>query len=238
MACVNADVSKTAVLAELFATPREERDGAWRAKLFDAIESAAMTTTETQILQGPDGFPYFVLAMPEPGKPFSPVCLGEVLEHCTDRGVGIVVAPGEHGPEWVFSYGDLFSKRAYATFEGDPADVETTGAPATEVLQKDTAVMVGAPNDEMLPPWSRRVLASFIEQVAGVKQPSVLVMVRPSESPARNLVFNIHPEDFASPDEFGRVLKRLGWFLPRGRSVIGLSRTSSLATSFVPLQPG
>jgi hypothetical protein len=95
--------------------------------------------------------------------------------------------------------------------------------------------MVGAPNDEILPPWSRRVLASFIEQVGGVKEPKVLVMVRPSESPTRNLVFNVHPEDFASPDEFGRVLRRLQWFLPRGRSVIGLSKTSSLAGSFVPL---
>jgi hypothetical protein len=103
------------------------------------------------------------------------------------------------------------------------------------VLQKDTAVMVGAPNDEMLPPWARRVLSSFLAQVGGVKEPSVLVMVRPSESPARNLVFNIHPEDFGSPDEFGRVLRRLQWFLPRGRSVIGLSRTSSMTSSFVPL---
>ncbi|HEY2364861.1 MAG TPA: hypothetical protein VGH87_00700 [Polyangiaceae bacterium] len=233
---MSADVSKTAVIAELFATPRKERDDAWRAKFFDAIGTAAMTTTESQIMQGPDGFPYFVLAMPEPGKPFSPVCLADVLEHCTDSGVGMVVAPGEHGPEWVFTYGDLFSMRAYMTFEGDPADVEAARGPATEVLEKDTAVMVGTPNEEMLPPWARGVLASFLAQVGEVKEPSVLVMVRPSESSARNLVFNIHPEDFSSPDEFGRVLRRLQWFLPRGRSVIGLSRTSSLASSFAPLR--
>jgi hypothetical protein len=235
MAGVNADVSKTAILAELFATPRKDRDDAWRAKFFDAITTAAMTTTESQIIGGPDGFPYFVLAMPAAGKPFSPVCLGEVLEHCTDRGVGIVVAPGEHGPEWVFSYGDLFSMRAYQTFDGDPVDANASAAPATEVLEKDTPVMIGAPSDEMIPSWARPVLSSFLAQVGGVKEPSVLVMVRPSESPARNLVFNVHPEDFASPDEFGAVLRRLGWFLPRGRSVIGMSRTSSIASSFVPL---
>jgi len=232
------DLAKTDALLELFTTARDARDDAWRARFYDAVMDAGMQTTERQIIQGPDGFPYFVLERPEAGKPFSPVSLSDVLEHCTDQGVGIVVDPTEHGPEWVFTYGDLFARRAYGSFEGDPVDrdgAREPPGPATEVLEKDTPVMVGAPNEEMLPSWARRVLASFLKQAAHVAEPRVLVLVDPARSRARNLVFNVHPEDFPSEDAFRRVMSALGWFMPPSRSYIALSRTSSLADSFVAL---
>ena len=47
-------------------------------------------------------------------------------------------------------------------------------APAREVVEKDTPVMIGSPAEEMLPAWARRVLASFLKQVAHVAEPGVL----------------------------------------------------------------
>ncbi len=230
------DLAKTDALLSLFTTPREARDGAWQARFYETIMDAGLATTERQVMEGPDGFPYFVLQRPPVGQPFSPVSVADVLEHCTDQGLGIVIEPTEHGPEWVFTYGDLFSRRAYGSFDGDPVDRDAAQErPATEVLAKDTPVMIGAPNDEMLPAWSRRVLASFLKQAANVAEPRVLVLVEPSRSPARNLVFNLHPEDFPSQDAFRRVMNALGWFMPPNRPCIAVSKTSALTDSFVAL---
>jgi hypothetical protein len=220
-------------LRELFATPREGRDDAWIASFFAAIPNAPLVTTPEQVMQGPDGFPYLVLKLPPDGA-FEQRTVAGAIEPCTDKGLGIVIEPTSRGPEWVFDYGTLFSYRAYGTFVGDPADSTSRPGPAKEVLKEDTNVMVGSPNEEMLPSWARRAVARFLEQVGGVKEPKVCVMVEPSRAPARNLVFNIHPEDFPSPEAFERVLNRIGWFMPRGRSVIAVSR-GALDDSFQPL---
>jgi hypothetical protein len=234
------DLAKTEALSRLFVVPRPQRDDAWRAAFYDAVVDASMATSATQLMEGPDGFPYFVLKLPEAGQPFTPFCVSHILEHCTDRGYGIVVEPQPAGPQWVFTYGDLFSLRAYGTFAGDPADRDgAAGAPerasTTEVVPKETPVMVGAPSEAMLPKWSRGVLAGFITRNTPVKEPRVLVMVNASSPPGRHLVFNVHPEDFPKAETFRAILRAFGWFMPPGRSVVGLSRESDLTREFVPL---
>jgi hypothetical protein len=229
------DLAKTDQVVRLLATPREQRDDGWQKAFLEGIVDASMATTPQQVMSGPDGFAYFVLTRPPVAQAFTPFCVSHVLETCTERGLGIVIEPSGRAAEWVFTYGDLFSLRAYGTFLGDPADRGEAGAPSPGVLGKDTQVMVGAPSDGLLPSWARRVLASFLKQVAHVSEPGALVLVEPSRSPGRNLVFNVFPEDFPSPEEYQKVLNALGWFLPPRRSVLGMSRTAGLERSFVPL---
>jgi hypothetical protein len=229
------DLSKTEALSRLFVQPRQDRDDAWRAAFYDAVVDASMATTASQLMQGPDGFPYFVLQLPPAGESFTPFCVSHVLEHCTDHGYGVVVQPGPSGPQWVFSYGDVFSFRAYGTFDGDPADGESPGGAGSEVVPKDTPVLVGSPSEAMLPAWSRKVIADFLTRSAGVKEPRVFLLADPSRPPGRHLVFNVHPQDFPTEAAFGAILRALGWFVPARRSVIAISKTSSLAESFAPL---
>jgi len=80
-------------LEQLFAVPREARDDSWVASFFATIPQAPLATIPEPVMQGPDGFPYFVLKLP-PGEPR------------TLAGV-------------VFDYGSLFSYRAYGMFDGD-----------------------------------------------------------------------------------------------------------------------
>jgi hypothetical protein len=229
------DLSKTEALTRLFAEPRERRDHAWRAAFFDAIVDGSMATTPSQLMQGPDGFPYFVLQLPPVGESFTPFCVSHVLEHCTDHGYGVVVEPGKGQPQWVFRYGDLFSLRAYGSFDGDPADTGNGQGAGTEVVAKKTPVMVGAPSEAMLPAWARRVIAAFLTRNASVTEPKVLVMVDPSRAPGRDLVFNVHPQDFPSEAAFEAVMQALSWFVPARRSVVAISKTSGLVDSFTPL---
>ncbi len=229
------DLAQTDRVVRLLATPREQRDDAWRAAFLEAIVDASMASTAEQVLRGPDGFAYFTLKRPPIGQPFTPFCISHLLEHCTDSGLGIVVEPGPASAEWVLSYGELFSLRAYGSFDGDPLDRAQAGAPAGASTPGGTQVMVGAPSEQVLPKWAARVLASFLQGAAVVKEPRVMLLVDPSKPPGRHLVFNVHPEDAPSTEAFERVMRRLGWFLPPSRSVVAISRGSSLGDAFVAL---
>ncbi|MEO8876267.1 MAG: hypothetical protein ABI461_11815 [Polyangiaceae bacterium] len=228
------DLAKTNALLELFAHPRDLRDDAWRAAFKEAVIDASLASPKEQVMRGPDGFPYFVLTRPPVAEEFTPFCISHVLGHCTSSGIGIVIEPGEKGPEWVFSYGDLFSLRAYGSFAGDPVDQDAPG-PKIEVLEKDRHVMVGSPSEEFFPAWARRVLSGFLKSAANIETPGVLVMVDPTRAPSRNLVFNVHPEDFESQADFQKIMNMLGWFMPPKRSCIALSKGALDPSQFQPL---
>jgi hypothetical protein len=233
------DCAKTEALVPLLATPRAARDAAWRSAFFEVIVDASLVANEPQVIAGPDGFPYFALQRPpaETARTLTPCSMSQILEHCTENGFGIVIEATESGPQWVFTYGDLFAFRAYRSFAGDPIDLDALARPAapTEIAAAGSEVMLGSPSEEMLPKWARRTLARHLRESANIATPSVFLMVRPSHRPGRDLLFNLHPEDFPSIPAFQAALDRIGWFLPRGRSVSAISRASDLTQHFVPL---
>jgi len=202
------DLAKTDLLTRLFAQPRATRDHAWRAAFLDAIVDASLASTPQQVIQGPDGFPYFVLQSPPVAQEFTPYCVSHVLEHCTDRGFGIVV---------------------------EPVDRDAAKGPAIDVAKSDTQIMVGAPSEHVLPLWARRVVAAFLTRSAHVTAPAVFVMMQPPPAPPRSLVFNLHPEAFPSHAAFSAAMNALSWYMPPHRSVVALSQESSLKDAFVPL---
>jgi hypothetical protein len=231
------DLQKTHEVDQLLQVPDAKRDAAWRARFFAVIPEASMASTPEQVMQGPDGFPYFVLKRPTPGVAFTAFCLSEVLDHCTTRGLGAVIDPQPGGAGWVFSYGDLWSLRSYGTFEGDPVDEEREGAAGATVLAEDRKVMLGAPSEDYLPSWARRVLHGFLTQSARVKEPTVMLLIDPSMRPSRNLIFGVHPEDFPSPEQFQGLLGALHWFLPPRRGLVGVSRSAGFLDALQPLLP-
>ena len=109
------DLSKTAELAGLFASPPDRRDGAWIGRFYAAVPDASLISFPSQVEAGPDSFPYFQLAMPDPG-PMTPFCVTHLLDYVLDKGFGIAIfgdSRRSKGPEWVFTYGDLLSYSLY-----------------------------------------------------------------------------------------------------------------------------
>src|SRR5258708_1463863 len=117
------DLSQTAALADLFQTPREEREDDWRRQFYAAVPDASLMSFDPQVSEGPDGFPYFGMAIPDPGS-ITPFCITHLLDFVLNSGLGIAVfgdSSQAEGPEWVFTYGDLLSYSLYGDFSGDPA---------------------------------------------------------------------------------------------------------------------
>ena len=186
------DLEKTAELDRLFRVPRDERDEAWVEAFYAAVPDASLATRpEGQVVRGPDGYPYFRLAMPEPATEFETFCVTHVLDHCLANGFGIVIGDVDE-PEWVFPYGNLWSFKETGRF------VVATG----EQVPPSGEVLVGSPADDMLPPYAREVLRR--ELVAqGAENPSVLAVNAPGASPEWFLSF----EPMPNPE-------RLLWYIP------------------------
>jgi hypothetical protein len=230
------DLEKTRALAGLFAVPRPQRDADWKGRFYAAAPEASLRSNSPQVFQGPDGFPYFFLALPPVGGIFEPFCVTHILDYCLFNGAGAALFGNDpNSAEWVFSYGDLSSLKAYGTFEGDPADERMEEAPRwKEVVKKQRQILTGAPTPDYLPPLTRKALRLFLER-SGVADPSVILAVDPALKPKRHLVFNFFPEDFKEEEDYRRLMHRLYWFMPRGRGLLGLQRATVKDWKFEPL---
>ena len=182
------------------------------------------------MIVGPDGFRYFALYMPPANEPFDAFCVAHIVAPCLEHGFGCVLNPDKSPPDWVFSYGNLWSLRSYGAFNTTP--------PPTEALTEPKAgrqVMIAAPSEQFFPPFARTVLKTWLEHV-GVKNPRVLLIGDAQATPSQSLAFSIYREDFADDQAFNSVLNRLkNWFLPPHYGLIVLPKKSDYASSMVAL---
>jgi hypothetical protein len=235
------DSTKTRELDDLFKAPREQRDNGWKERFYSAVVDASMATTPQQVLRGPDGFPYFVLNLPPAGEPFETFCVSHVLDVCLDNGFGIVIQP-DGNPQWVFTYGNLWSLKEFGNFEiarsaqplkeqdGSPGE-----RPTAAVGGKLQPVLVGQPSASLFPPFARKTIKNFLEKSAGSESAKVLLLNDAREEPQQALVFPVFVEDFADPSDFERVMYRLTWFFPSHYRLATLAKGSDLNERFEPL---
>jgi hypothetical protein len=228
------DLTKTREVQDLLAVDREQRGPEWISRFYRAIVDASMATTPDQVLQGPDGFTYFVLKLPPAEQAFEPFCISHILDVCLDRGAGIVVQPEPHPPQWVFPYGLLWSYKEFSAFVVDQPEGKQGSEEGVQPAAGGT-VLAGQPSAAFFPAYARTVVRRFLIDSIGVAVPEVLLLHDPGAVPERSLAFNIFPDDFAEPEEFGNVMYRLTWFLPRHYGLISISRDSEFVKMFQPL---
>lgn len=207
------DLSKTHILYELCKVPKVERDAAWNIKFLEQVTEASFACGSPQVIEGPDGFPYVQLNLPEPGKSFQ--CY--VIKHMThdflmERGFGVVINPGKGDPDWVFSYGDIVNHHLSGEFYTKSKDWHLT---QEEVIKEKEEVLLGQPSETILPQQTRTVIREFMKRI-GVPEVKLLLMHRRKpQGTLQELVFNRTPETFESTEQYTSVMKCISWFLPR-----------------------
>jgi len=224
------DLEKTSQLELLFTVPREQRNADWIRAFYEAAAEASLAAREQQTIVGPDGFRYFALYMPPSRQEFDAFCILHLLDVCLSSGMGCVIHPDQSPPQWVFTYGNLWSLRSYSTFDATQPQSESRPA-----LGAGRTVLMAAPSDKFLPAFARDVLKRYLQQV-GVKTPRVLLINDAQGTPSQSLAFDFYPEDFTNRDIFDAVMNRLkNWFLPPHYGLVGLPKNSQYETHFVPL---
>jgi hypothetical protein len=234
------DLAKTHELADLLFVEREQRDADWIRRFYDAVADASMATSHDQILQGPDGFSYFVLNMPPPRREVEPFSVSRVLDFCLENSLGIAIEPEPGPPEWVFPFGQLWSKKEFGKFdlnlEPQPGS-ELPEMPAPEKpshLEGKPAVLVGQPSTIYFPGYARKAVKQFLLR-QGVTNPSVLMVSNPRQHPAETIAFSVFAEDLADQDRFRNFMQHLAWFFPPHYRLSSINKSSEIARNFQPL---
>lgn len=229
------DLMKTGVLYELNSVPKEQRDDKWVATFYANIADASLVANDPQVFNGPDGFPYFSLSLPTPGKSFQAYVIRHVIEHTLKNGVGIVIEPNAQEPLWVFSYGDIVGFQTQNNWEPLTYDHTIPTGNSQEVLQKAEDVLIGQSSEHILPAVARDILRRFLT-AQGIKEPQILLMARNSEAAKRtDLVFGLSPEEVGGEEKLNLLLRWISWFLPRGLPFCAMKRESLGAGAFALL---
>lgn len=223
------DISKTSILAQLFTIPQEQRDEQWRNTFLENVETASFRCGSPQILQGPDGFPYFALFTPEPMTPFESYCIRNMKDDfLLANGWGVVINPTGTTADWVFSHGDIVNLHVNQQFYTEPQHPEV---PITETIETEENVLVGQPSLTFVPAETRNIIRGFLQK-NGIETPSFFLMARKMQGVVvQQLVFNIFREDFAQ-EKFDELMRPVSWLLPRHYILIIIPKDSDLTKNF------
>jgi hypothetical protein len=231
------DLAKTQLLAELMAVAPDKRDEQWLQRFYAAVPDASLVAGNPQVEQGPDGFPYFQLAMPDPGE-FTPFCVTHVLDNCLQHGMGIALfdnARRKGEPAWVFTYGSLLSFKLYGAFDGDPSEPRASSVAPEAASDESRKVLTGAPSESFLPAYARKAMGDFFRRALQHPDPRVALVVDPRLSPMRNLMVNVTLEDYGGDEKKMRgALYYLSWFLPSSYGLVAMPPDWK-ANGFIPL---
>jgi hypothetical protein len=227
------DLEKTNVLRALFETPQEQRNDFWKNTFLDNVAEASFASGEPQVIEGPDGFPYFQLNTPEPFKEFQ--CF--VLKHMKDdfllnEGFGVAINVSKGQPDWVFSYGDIVNYHIRKEFYTDSTEWNT---PQHEVIPDKQQALIGQPSDAILPTPVRSVIRKFLAELS-ITDAKVLLMNRrkSDEQFLQELVFNLTPDKFENHEHFEAVMRSIAWFVPRHYTFVSMHE-SSMGNNFTLL---
>ena len=244
----NFDLEKTKLLYALCMVPPQDRNQNWRESFLDAIANASMVTLPEQVVKAGDGFFYFALALPTPGENIKPFSLSHVLDFCLENGCGVVINPSGKSADWVFSYGDLWSYSLTGSFYpeqlapkkvefADPKAASQKAMDEFDQEEDDDQVLVGAPNEELLPAAARKVLRDFCLnlKVYQGRVPQIFLMADPNSAPVQSLVFNFHAQDFDEEPVYRQLMMALSWYIPKGLGLVGIPKESHMSSHFKDL---
>ena len=224
------DLEKTKILRALFAVPPSDRDEAWRNTLVANVGDASFRCGDPQVIEGPDGFPYFQLLLPTPGEPFQCYVVRHMIkDFLLEKGFGVVINASKPQPDWVFTYGDIanFHIRNEFYSSGD----EWHNRRSSEVIQQEEKVLVGVPSEHVLPNEVRACIRDFLSTL-GITDAKVCLMNRPRpEGHLQELVLNLTPGRFEKREHYEAVITSIRWFLPRQYAIICMEE-QALANNF------
>lgn len=227
------DVEKTQIIVELLQTPIVQRDDSWYHNFYMNIPEASFASVSPQVFTGPDGFPYFILKIPEPNQPFESFCIRNMSDDfLLQRGWGVALNPGEKSVDWVFSYGDILNLQLNNEFFTEANRVRMK---KEEMIKTDENILCAQPSDSYVPARTRNVMRSFLIN-SGLINPQIMMVCRSINGEGiQELVFNVFPEDFPSEEGLNFRLQQISWFLPRHYIVLAISKNSELIINFTDL---
>lgn len=199
-------------LTELVKVPDQQRDHQWEIDFFMAISKGNLKLMVDAPQQGPDGWPYLLTETSEEATEPAQ----KIMQWLATKGVGLVVNPGKEYPDYVFTYGMIWSFRETGLFYQN-ADAAPVGALQ---INEGQALHAGAPTPQYLPQYVRNILKEFFRD-QGVLRPRILVMSQDRKH--YDLAFSLESLGNPPQKEHQGIAEALSWFLPPHYSIVLVS---------------
>lgn len=198
-------------LMELTQVPEEKRDKNWENKFLVELTSTNIRLLSPDPQYGPDNWPYLMAvtdeAADEPAQ--------KVIQWLAQKGIGLVINPHKEYPDYIFSYGMLWSF-VETGFFFKPVATDN----GTFTFEPGQNVIAGEPTLEYLPTYSRNILREFLRD-QGVLAPKILVLSQDKLN--YDLAFSLESLGNPPDSEFEGIAEAFSWFLPPHYSILLIS---------------
>jgi hypothetical protein len=210
-------------LYHLLNQPETYRDQEWEQAFLESFVGARVSLPDDQAQKGPDGWPYlFVKVEPESKEPVT-----KLMGWLSERGIGLAVNAHKMAPDYIFTYGMIWNFKETGQF----ISKMTPAATEQVVYREGENWIFGAPTDQFLPPYVRRILREFFV-IQGVALSKILVATK-SDFSQTDLLFSVEALGNPPAEEHRRIAETIAWFLPIHYSLI-LANEEGLP-EFIPL---
>lgn len=203
-------------ISEIVSVPEAQRNQSWENNFFQALSKSNLHLITAEPQNGPDGWPY--LLVETEGAATEPVSepVAKVLSWLTERGIGLVVNPRKEYPDYVFTYGMLWSFRETGFFF-KPMQEAPQG---TVSFETNTIVHAGPPTEEYLPGYVTKILKDFFRD-QGILRPRILMISQDKV----NYDLAVSLESLGNPpeSEHSGIGEAISWFLPPHYSLLLIS---------------
>lgn len=196
---------------ELLKVPDATRDSRWEDEFLTRLSESSLTVLSPDPQTGPDQWPYLLVSTDAGDQPAQ-----RVLAWLAERGIGMAVNPTKEYPDYIITYGMIWSFRETGRFIDrrqvpQDGEVEYVGAELK---------MSGPPTETYLPLYVRKVMKQFWAD-QGVLQPRIQVLSMDGE----NFDFALSLESIGNPPakEHSGIAEAVSWFLPPHYSVVLVS---------------
>lgn len=199
-------------LQNILQTPSENRDPNWENKFFNALVNSNLSVLSADPQIGPDNWPYLMTEC----NSESTESAQKIIHWLHDKGIGLVLNPTKDYPDYVFSYGMIWSFKETGYFYKTADKIET----GVVEIQKDAKCYYGAPSEQYLPTYVRRILKEFfLDQ--GLLHVKVLMLSMDN----KHFDFAISLESLGNPPESEHegIAEAISWFLPPHYSILLIS---------------
>lgn len=218
---------KSLDFADLVQLPESERDDRWELAFFRGLCEQSVEVIDAPPRTGPDGWPYLQVRAGRLGddaarggerrlEPFS-----AIARWLAGRGIGLVVNAHKMVPDYVFTYGMIWSfvetGRFFTASEAQPGQV---------ILDPGQKPIVGAPSEAFLPPYVRSILREFL-YAQGFEDVEILAMTDSSFKQA-DLLFSSASLKGLEESDYSTFAEAVGWFLPPHYSVVMANPSAGL----------
>ncbi len=186
-----------------------DRNSDWEQYFLENLKNIKVNIMQPDPVVGPDNWPYMFLQSDPQGQDF----LLNVFDWCMKRGIGVALNPQKEMPDYIFTYGMVWSFIKFGRLD-PPLKMSN---PGQAVLEKGQKVISGPPTEEYLPLMIRAVINDFWKQQQ-VEEMKILVMSKDNEH--FDLCFSLDSLENPPVNEHKDICEAMSWFLPDNYSIL------------------